>query len=136
MERSNHFAEMNDVYVHTKIAHKEQLVICLWHMGSGLNGCRRQPIPRFAEAGGKFIAETRQHMEEQSAALEDQLETLPTQISNMGGHKGNGSRNPSAERRTQECQHHEQAHATLWVDGFKLNISEFQEDLQPKELMD
>jgi hypothetical protein len=105
-------------------------------MGSGLNGCRRQPILRFAEAEGKFIVETRQHMEEQFAAWEDQLETSPTQISNMGGHKGNGSRNPFAERRTQGRQHHVQAHATRWVDGFKLYIPEFQGDLQPEELMD
>jgi hypothetical protein len=75
-------------------------------------------------------------MEEQFTTLEDQLETLPTQISNMGGHKGNGSRNPSAERQTQGCQHHVQAHATRWVDGFKLNIPEFQGDLQHEELMD
>jgi hypothetical protein len=105
-------------------------------MGSGLNGCRRQPIPRFVKEEGKFIIEIRQYMDEQFAALEDQLETSLTQISNMGGHKGNGSRNPSAERRTQGCQYHAQAHTTRWVDGFTLNILEFQGDLQPKKLMD
>jgi hypothetical protein len=105
-------------------------------MGSGPNGCHRQPIPRFSKKEGKFIAKTRQHMEEQFAALEDQLETLLTQIFNMGGHKGNGYRNPSAEHQTQGCQHHAHAHATRWVDGFKLNILEFQGDLQPEELMD
>jgi hypothetical protein len=136
MGRSNRFAEMNEVYMHMKTARKEQPAIRLWHMGSGPNDCRRQPIPRFVEAEDKFIAETRQHMEEQFVALEDQLETSPTQISNMGGHKGNGSRNPFAERRTQGHQHHAQAHATRWVDGFKLNIPKFQRDLQPEELMD
>jgi hypothetical protein len=75
-------------------------------------------------------------MEEQFAALEDQLKTLLTQISNMGGHKGNGSRNPYVECQTQGRQHHAQAHAIQWVDGFKLNIPEFQGDLQPEELVD
>ena len=63
---------------------KEQPAICLWHIGSGPNGCRCQPIPLFAEAEGKFIAETQQYMEEQFVALEDQLKTSPTQMSNMG----------------------------------------------------
>jgi hypothetical protein len=84
---------MNKVYVHTETTRKEPPAIRLLP-----SGCHHQPIPRFAEAEGKFIAETRQQMEEQFAALEDQLETLPTQISNMGGHNGNGSRNPSAKR--------------------------------------
>jgi hypothetical protein len=75
-------------------------------------------------------------MEEQFAALEDQLETSPTQISNMGGHNGNGSRSPSTEHRTHGRQHHAQAHATRWVNGFKPNISKFQGDLQPKEFLD
>jgi hypothetical protein len=38
-----------------------------------------------------------------------------------------------------ECighQHHAQAHATQSVDGFKLNIPEFQMDLQLEEFMD
>jgi hypothetical protein len=85
--------------VHMEAARKEQPAICLWHMGGGSNSCRRQPISRFAEAEGKFIAETRQHMEEQFAALEDQLETLLTQISNLSRHKRNGFRNPYVERR-------------------------------------
>ena len=51
-------------------------------------------------------------MEEQFAVLEDQLETSLTQISNLCRHKGNGSGNPSAERRTHERQYHAQAHAT------------------------
>jgi hypothetical protein len=75
-------------------------------------------------------------MEEKFAALEDQLETSLIQISNMGGHKGNRFRNPSTEHRTQGHQHHAQAHATQWMDGFKLNIPEFQGGLQSEELMD
>jgi hypothetical protein len=54
----------------------------------------------------------------------------------MGGHNGNGSRNPSAECRTHGCQHHAQAHAARWVNGFKLNILEFQGDLQPEKFLD
>jgi hypothetical protein len=45
----------------------------------------------------------------------------------------------SAERtdvRTHGCQHHAQAHANQWGNGFKLNIPEFQGDLQPKEFLD
>ena len=75
-------------------------------------------------------------MKEQFAALEDQLETSLTQISNVYGHNGNRSRNPYAERRKHGRQHHAQAYATRWVDGFKLDILEFQGDLQPKEFMD
>ena len=75
-------------------------------------------------------------MEEQFAALEDQLETSPTQISNVCGHNGNGSKNPSAEHRTHGRKHHAQVHATRWVNGFQLDIPEFQGDLQPKEFMD
>jgi hypothetical protein len=44
--------------------------------------------------------------------------------------------NLSAKRQTHGRQHHVQAHATWWVDRFKLNISEFQGDLQPEEFMD
>ena len=63
--------------MHTKTAHKEQPTIRLWHMSGGTNGCHRQPILRFAEAEGKFIAETQQHMKDPFATLEDQLETSP-----------------------------------------------------------
>ena len=122
--------------MHTEIVHKEQPTINLRHMGGGLNGCHRQPIPRFAEAEDKFIAKTRQYMEDQFMALEDQHETSPTQISNLCRHKGNGSRNPFVERRMYGHQHHAQAHATRWVDKFKLNILKFQENLQPKGFMD
>ena len=75
-------------------------------------------------------------MEDQFAALEDQLETLPTQISNLCHHKGNGSRNHSTVRRMHGRQHYAQAHATRWVEGFKLNIPKFQGILQPEEFMD
>jgi hypothetical protein len=51
-------------------------------------------------------------------------------------HNGNESRHASTKRRTHGRQHHAQAHATQWVDGFKLDIPEFQGDLQPKEFMD
>ena len=122
--------------MHAEIARKDQPAIHLWHTGGGPNGCRRQPISLFAKAKGKFIAETRQHMEEQFVALEDQLETSPTQISNVCGHNENGSRNPSAKHRMHGRQHHAQAHATRWVDGFKLDISEFQGDLQLEKFMD
>ena len=80
MGRSNRFADMNEMSMHTKTTRKEQPAIRLWHMSGGPNGSRCQPISWFAKAEGKFIAETRQHMEEQFAALEDQLETSPTQI--------------------------------------------------------
>jgi hypothetical protein len=81
---------MNEVYLHTEATHKEQPKIRLWHTGGESNGCCRQPILLFVEVEGKFIAKTRQHIEEQFAALEDQLETSPTQISNVCGHNGNG----------------------------------------------
>ena len=54
----------------------------------------------------------------------------------MSGHNKNVSRNPSAKRQTQGRQHHAQAQATRWIDGFKLNIPKFQRILQPKEFMD
>ena len=127
---------MNKVYAHTETARKEQPAICLRHMSGGPNGCRCQPRPQFAKAEGKFNVETRQHMEEPFTALEDQLETSPTQISNLCHHKGNGSRNPYVEHQTHGPQHHVQAHATREVDGFKLNIPEFQGNLQPKEFID
>ena len=54
----------------------------------------------------------------------------------MCGHNWNGSRNLYAECRTDKRQHRAQAHAIRWVDRFKLDILEFQGDLQPKEFMD
>jgi hypothetical protein len=54
----------------------------------------------------------------------------------MGGHNGDGSRDPSAECGTHGCQHRAQAHANQWGNIFKLNIPEFQGDLQPEEFID
>jgi hypothetical protein len=54
----------------------------------------------------------------------------------MGGHNGDGFGDPSTERRTHGCQHRAQAHANQWGNGFKLNISEFQGNLQPEEILD
>jgi hypothetical protein len=133
MGRSNHFADMYEVYAHTETARKEQPAIRLRHMGRGPNDCRRQPRPQFAVAEGKTKAETRQYKEDQFRALEDRCEASPTQISNLYGHNEYGSRNPSAERRTHGRQHHAQAHATRWVDGFKLDFPEFPGVLQPSE---
>ena len=118
-----------------EIVRKEHLAILLRHMSGGPNGCRHQPILRFAEVGGKFITETRQHMEEQFATLEDQLETSPTQISSLCRHMENGFRNPYAECRMHGRKHHAQAHATRCVDRFRLDTPEFQSCLQPKEFM-
>jgi hypothetical protein len=95
------------------------------HVRRQLNDCRHQPRPQFMVAEGKSKAETRQYKEDQFRALEDQCQALPTQISNLYRHKGNGSRNPSKERRTHRCQHHAQAHTTRWVDESKLKIPEF-----------
>jgi hypothetical protein len=105
MGRSNHFAEMDEVYVHTGIALKEQPTIRLRHMSGGSDNCRRQPRPRFAGEEGKFIAERRQHKEDQFRAMRDQIEDLTTQLSNLRGHKGSGSGNSCTERRTQGRQH-------------------------------
>jgi hypothetical protein len=75
-------------------------------------------------------------MEEQFTVFRDQIKALTTQLSNIGGHNWNGSKNPSAERRTHRRQHHTQTHITRWVDEFKLNILEFQGDLQLEEFLD
>jgi hypothetical protein len=136
MGMSNRFADMNEVYVHTETTCKEQPAIRLRHMGRGPNDCRRQPRPQFAVAEGQTKAETQQCKKDQFWALEDQCEASPTQISNLYRHNEHGSRNSSAEHRTYGRQHRAQAHATRWVDGFKLDIPEFQGDLQPKEFMD
>jgi hypothetical protein len=135
MGRSNRFADMYEVYAHAETTSKEQPATRLRHMGRGPNDCRRQPRPQFAVAEGKTKAETWQYKEDQFRALEDRSEASPTQISNLYRHNGNGSRNPSAERRTHGRQHHAQAHATRWVDGFRLDTPEFQSCLQPKEFM-
>jgi hypothetical protein len=164
MGRSDHLADMNEVYVHTKTTRKEQPAICLRHMEEKFGGLtvrkkghactqhevltnqladmdgpnvrHRQPRHCYAEAEDKLIAKTRQHMEEQFTVLGDQIRFLTTQFSNMGGHNGNGSEDPSAERGTHGRQHHAQEHANQWGDRFKLNILEFQWDLQPEEFLD
>jgi hypothetical protein len=164
MGRGNRLADMNEVYVHMKTARKKQPMIRLRHMEEKFGGLtvpkkghartqhkvptnqladmdgpnvhRRQPRPRYAGTKDKLIAETRRHMEEQFMVLGDQIKALTTQFSNMGGHNGDGSEDPSTERRMHKRQHHAQAHANQWGNGFKLNISEFQGDLQPEEFMD
>ena len=68
--------------------------------------------------------------------LGDQIRALTTQFSNMGGHNRDGSRDPSAERRMHGRYYCAQAHANQWGNGFKLNIPEFQGDLQLEEFLD
>jgi hypothetical protein len=38
MGRSDRLVDMNEVYVHTKTARKEQSAICLWHMEERFGG--------------------------------------------------------------------------------------------------
>jgi hypothetical protein len=97
MGRSNHFVDMDEVYVHTETAHKEQPAIRLRHMSGGSDSCHRQQRLRFTEAEGKFIVERWQHKEDQFWAMRDQIEDLTPQLSNLRGHKGSGSRNPCTE---------------------------------------
>jgi hypothetical protein len=87
--------------VPTETARKEQLTIRLRHMSGGLNNCRHQSRPQFAKAEGKSITERWQIKEDQLWAMWYQLEDLTSQISNLCGHNGNGSRNRFAERQTQ-----------------------------------
>jgi hypothetical protein len=101
----------------------------------GPNIRRRQPRLWYTRARDKFIAEYRQHMEEQFTVLGDQIKTLTTQLSNMDGHNGNEFGDPSAERGTHRCQHCTQAHANQWENRFKLNIPEFQGWLQLEEFL-
>jgi hypothetical protein len=75
-------------------------------------------------------------MEEQFTVLGDQIKALATKFSNMGGHNGDGSGGPFAERRTHGHQHRAQAHANQWENRFKLNILEFHGDLQSEEFLD
>ena len=95
--------------MYTKTTCKEQPVICLWHMSGGSDNCCRQPRPRFVEVEGKFIAERWQYKEDQFRAMRDQIEGLTTQLSNLCGHKGSGSRNLCIERQTQGHQQLAQA---------------------------
>jgi hypothetical protein len=136
MGRSNRFAEMDEVYAHTEIASKKQPANRLRHMSGGLDSCRCQPRPRFAEAEGKFIAERWQHKEDQFRAIRGQIEDLTTQLSHLHGHKGSGSRNLCTERRTQGRQYLAQAPTNRRVSRFKLNILEFHRKFQPEEFLD
>jgi hypothetical protein len=136
MGRSNRFADMNEVYVHTKTARKEHSAISLWHMSGGLDSCRSQPRLRFAKAEGKFIVERWQYKEDQFRALRDQIEDLTVQLSNLCGHKGSGSRNPCTERRTQGRQHLVQAPTNQWVSRLEFNIPKFHRKFQPEEFLD
>jgi hypothetical protein len=97
MGRSNRFAEMDEEYVHTETARKEQPAIRLRHMSGGSDSCHRQPRPRFTEVEGKSIAERWQYKEDQFRAMRDEIEELTAQLSNLRGHKGSGSRNPCIE---------------------------------------
>jgi hypothetical protein len=98
MGRSNRFADINEVYAHTKTVCKEQPAIRLRHMGRGPNDCHCQPRLQFVVAEGKTKAETWQSKKDQFRALEDRREASPTQISNLYHHNGSGSRNPCTER--------------------------------------
>jgi hypothetical protein len=88
--------------VHKETTRKEQREIRLWHTGGGPNGCHRQPRPRFAEAKGKSNAKWLQYKEDQFGTMRDQSKDLTTQISNLCGHKGSGSKNPFTESRMHE----------------------------------
>ena len=119
-----------------EIACKEQPAICLQHISGGSDSCHRQPTPQLAEAEGKFIAECWQHKEDQFRAMRDQIEDLTTQLSNLHGHKGSGSRNPCTERQTQGRQHPVQAPTNRRVSRFELNIPKFHKKFQPEEFLD
>jgi hypothetical protein len=107
--------------VHTKTARKEQPTIRLRQMSGGSDSCRRQLRSRFAKAEGKFIAKRWQYKEDQFRAMRDQIEDLTTQLSNLRGHKGSGSRNPCTERQTQGYQHLVQAPINQWVSNSTRN---------------
>jgi hypothetical protein len=111
MRKSDHLANMNEMYVCTETARKEQPTVYLWHMNGGPKDCRCQPKPRFAEAEGKSNIEWWQYKEDRLKPIRDQIEDLTTQVSDWGHHNGNGSRNLFIERRTQGCQPLAQAHA-------------------------
>jgi hypothetical protein len=160
MGMSDRLADMNEVYVHTKTACKEQPAIRLWHMKEkfgGLTvpkkGCartqhealtnqladmdgpnvrRHQPRPRYAGAEDKLIAETWQHMEEQFTVLGDEIRALTTQFSNTSVHNRDGYGDPYAERGTHGLQQYVQAHANQWGNKFKLNIRNSKGIYNPK----
>jgi hypothetical protein len=68
--------------------------------------------------------------------MRDQIEDLTTQLSNLRGHKGSGSRNLCTERRTQGRQHLAQAPTNQRVSRFELKIPKFREYQEPKEFLD
>ena len=117
----------------TETTRKEQPAIHLWHMGGRPNGCCCQPIPRFAKAEGKFIAETRQYMEEQFVALADQLETspskYPTCVVTM-------EMDPKTLLRSAERTNVNTMRKLMPLGGWTGSNSIFQGDLQPEEFMD
>ena len=96
----------------------------------------RQLRPHYTGVEDKFITETQRHMEEQFIVSGDQIKALITQFSNTGGHNGDGSGDPSVEHGMHRLPHRAQAHANQWGNRFKLNILEFQGDLQLKEFLD
>jgi hypothetical protein len=122
--------------VHMEIARKGQPAIRLRHMSGGLDSSHCQPRSRFTRLEGKFISERWQHKKDQFWAMRDQIEDLTTQLSNLRGHKGGGSRNPCTEHRMQGHQYLAQAPTNRWVSRFKLNILEFHRKFQPKEFLD
>jgi hypothetical protein len=164
MGRNDCLANMNKVYVHMKTTRKDQPVIRLRYMEEkfggqtmrkkgrastqhgvptnqladmdGPNVCLHQPRPWYIGAEDKFIAEYRQHVEEQFMVLGDQIKALTTQISNLCGNNEIGCRNPFIECRMQGHQHLMQAHANRRVSRFKLNTLEFQGCLQFKEFIE
>jgi hypothetical protein len=99
----------------------------------GPNIRRHQPRPWYTRAGDKFIAKYQRYIEEQFMVMGDQIKALVTQISNLYGPNGIGSRNPFTKCQTQGRQHLAQAHANQWVSKFKLDTLKFQGCLQPKE---
>ena len=125
MGKSNRFADMDEVYVHTETTCKEQPTICLRHISGGLGNCCRQPRPQFMEAEGKFIVECWQYKEDQFWAMRDQIGDLTTQLSNLRGHKGSGSKNLCTEREMQGRQYLAQASTNQRVSRFELKIPKF-----------
>ena len=133
MERSNRFANMNEMYVHAETSCKEQLAIHLRHMSGGPNSCCRQPKLRFAKAEDKFTAEHWQYKDDQFRAIRDQIEDLTIQLSNLCRHNEDGSRNRFIECQTQGRQYLAQAHANQQISRFELKIPKFRGNPQPKE---
>ena len=68
--------------------------------------------------------------------MRDHIEDLTTQLSNLRGHKGSGSRNLCIKRQTQGRQHLVQAPTNQWVSRFELKIPKFRGYQEPKEFLD